>query len=404
MPVDLQKMPSSVWREVQEKLSGSESEKLEAIEILTDGTYRVPRDAYNKIVELAGGDQTESVRIKLASLVAEGKLPYRLHSRLVEALEADPNPAVQEHLESDRARIQRASEIFQAIATQNQSVLDAVGQVTATAESARAVAAQTARIQEIAQSYGNWIKLQQELLSWVAREHETVRQFLTVGRNIEPLLEAGRQAERMAAMLANYTALSYYPASELELAETPPEEPIDEEGQTLASRLTKVPPGQAGWYEYQDVCEDILNYCLAPPLIESTRQSPTSGRLQVRDLLLHIPHEAEGLWRHISSRFEATAIIVECKNYTNELRSNQVVITSKYLGAKRLGRFGMIISRKGLGSGGKREQTRLWLEDDKLILSLTDQDLRKMLELKGAGEDPGKVIDSKLRRFLEGLE
>jgi hypothetical protein len=76
------------------------------------------------------------------------------------------------------------------------------------------------------------------------------------------------------------------------------------------------------------------------------------------------------------------AVIVECKNYGKELPANQVVITSKYFGPKRLGNFGIILTRKGLSSSAKAEQKRLWSEESKMILCLNDADLTKMLELK----------------------
>jgi hypothetical protein len=96
-------------------------------------------------------------------------------------------------------------------------------------------------------------------------------------------------------------------------------------------------------------------------------------------------------------------LIVECKNYSASLGPNQVVITSKYFGEKRLGLFGIIACRKGLSESARREQERLWVDEGKMILALTDDDLNNLLSLKETGEDPLKVIDNAIRLFRQSF-
>ncbi len=253
-------------------------------------------------------------------------------------------------------------------------------------------------------AYSQWTARHRELMLQLSRQREVTRQILSVGRNFQPLLEAGRQAQRLASTIATAPTLSFYPPSELAEVEELPEEPPTARGKELAAKLRGVPPGRAGWFQYQDLCEEILNHCLVPPLMECQPQSPTSGGLHIRDLIFHIPFDTEGFWLALQSRFDSIAVIVECKNYTNALSPNQVVISSKYLGRKRLGRFGIIASRVGLSVNALKQQRQLWIEEDKFILSLTDRHLLKMLELRDKSEAPSKVIDAEMRRFLEGLE
>jgi hypothetical protein len=96
-------------------------------------------------------------------------------------------------------------------------------------------------------------------------------------------------------------------------------------------------------------------------------------------------------------------VIVECKNYAEPLQANQVTITSKYLGAKRMGLFGIIVCRKGFAESARKEQERLWMEEEKMIICLEDNDLLKMLELRETGEDPTKVIDSEIRLLRSSI-
>jgi len=51
-----------------------------------------------------------------------------------------------------------------------------------------------------------------------------------------------------------------------------------------------------------------------------------------------------------------------------------------------------------------KEVKRLWRDDKKLILCLTDAHLIKMLELKEKNKEPEIVIDNAIHEFLRVLE
>lgn len=48
----------------------------------------------------------------------------------------------------------------------------------------------------------------------------------------------------------------------------------------------------------------------------------------------------------------------------------------------------------------EKTQEDLWKEQGKILLSLNDKDLEKMLELKENHDEPWKVIDNIIREFL----
>ena len=97
------------------------------------------------------------------------------------------------------------------------------------------------------------------------------------------------------------------------------------------------------------------------------------------------------------------AIVVECKNYANFLTENQMIITSKYLGKKKLTLLGLVLTRRGLGESAQYAQIDKWKEDEKMMVCLVDEDLAKMLDLREKNEEPWKVIDKAIRNFLEGV-
>ena len=138
-------------------------------------------------------------------------------------------------------------------------------------------------------------------------------------------------------------------------------------------------------------------------VLEPLEEKETKGGGQRRDLIFHIPHEVSKFWKWIMITYSSLALIVECKNCSSELVPNNVVISSKYFGGKRLSLFGLIVTREGLGETAKDEQKRIWLEEDKMIICLNDRDLVKMLELKDRDEDPSKVIDEAVRSFRQSL-
>lgn len=110
----------------------------------------------------------------------------------------------------------------------------------------------------------------------------------------------------------------------------------------------------------------------------------------------------DGLWNYILNKF-GLALIIECKNYNEPLSENDVVISSKYLGTERITSLGILLTRKGLTKSGEASQINQWKDYKKLILCFTDNDLIKMLEFKVSQDDPGKVLDGHIRKFLESL-
>ncbi len=196
--------------------------------------------------------------------------------------------------------------------------------------------------------------------------------------------------------------VSYYSKNELRAVKTPTNLPHKSKGIRLISQLSGCKSGVKEWSEYQDICKEILCYCLVPPLLEPLEQSTTNDGLHVRDMIFHIPYELSRFWTFIIEKF-GLALIIECKNYQQELKENELRITSKYLGKKKLTKLGVIVTRKGLHANAIRAQENIWKDEDKMILCMNDEQLKKMIELKENEEEPWKVIDSLIRDFLSSL-
>jgi len=132
-------------------------------------------------------------------------------------------------------------------------------------------------------------------------------------------------------------------------------------------------------------------------------ESPTEGGLHRRDIIYPMPLGEGGFWGYLQTSFSASHIIVDTKNYNDELPKDQVVITSKYFGAKKQGNFGLIISRRGPSKSAKREQIDRWLRHDEMIICLSDADLEEMMALKQAENEPEVVLSRLIRELRESV-
>ncbi|MGC1927341.1 MAG: hypothetical protein WA667_00070 [Candidatus Nitrosopolaris sp.] len=180
--------------------------------------------------------------------------------------------------------------------------------------------------------------------------------------------------------------------------------PIKRRAKILGKKLECCKTGPDHWKEYQDVCTEILTYCLVPPLLNPLEQSTTSGHSHRRDLIFPFPKDIKDFWSFVQNKFHmSSGIIIDCKNYSKSLDENQVVITSKYLGVTKFTSFGIIVTRSGLNKNAKKRQVHLWTNEQILLLCLNDADLMKMLNVRENNDDPSKVVDQSLKDFLLSL-
>jgi hypothetical protein len=151
--------------------------------------------------------------------------------------------------------------------------------------------------------------------------------------------------------------ISYYPSSELSDVEKEPKIPQQSEAERLSEELRSCKPGKEQWEKYQDLCRDILTYCLVPPLDRPLEQNRDKGGIHIRDLVFYIPYDIGTFWNFIILKY-SDAFIVECKNYSELLSENEFIISSKYLDPKGLTNLGFVITRKGLSNNAKEAQTK----------------------------------------------
>jgi len=181
--------------------------------------------------------------------------------------------------------------------------------------------------------------------------------------------------------------------------DVPKKEPlklVDEElskVQGLIKRLDNCPEGKNGWKLYEDICIEILNYLFVPPLGEPKIQSRRESGIDIRDAIYPNRNSNEN-WKFIRDDYDAKYIVFEFKNYSengSEIDKQVLLQIDDYL-KKTIGRFGVVCSKKAPNRSGLEKRKDVFIENNKLILFVSNEDLKEMLLRKHKKMDPSDVI------------
>lgn len=385
-----------LWSRIQKLSGGPASEKVQAVELIFKNYTVVPEEADDLLKELALPKNTRAVRITITkSLASKPKIPWVLHLRLLSILEKDKDKEVATIVEPLFKPYRNIQKSLEAYALQQSALINNI----------------------LGPDYFKQITKQLEATQLFGRYYDSMLQRLA-----EPIvtfrsqfqdqilksMPTFRLSQSMLDTISNLRAINTDVLGTLSMSSPSyfrVEEPVtvEKSENELGKRLREIPPGQKHWRSYQTACKDVLNYCLVPPLLDPTEESSTEGGHHRRDIIYPIAQGEGGFWGHIQNAYSALAVIVDAKNYTDELPANQVVITSKYFGPKKLGNFGLIISPKGPSESAKREQNNRWLHHGEIILCLGNSKLEQMIALKESGECPEIVLDKMIRELRQSL-
>ena len=170
----------------------------------------------------------------------------------------------------------------------------------------------------------------------------------------------------------------------------------------LYSELKKIPSGKKGWSDYEKKCTEILKYLFDLDLTGWKNQQRTDDGLNRFDLLTRI-RTVSDFWLFICNELNSRYVVFEFKNYKLKINQGQVLTTEKYLHQRTLRSVAFIISRKGLSDNALKFSQGAMREHGKLIITLTDADLCKMLNMKEKGDDPNDYMFEKVDSFLMSL-
>lgn len=167
---------------------------------------------------------------------------------------------------------------------------------------------------------------------------------------------------------------------------------------TLLKRLHDCTPGRENWFEYQRIIKDVFQFLFTPPLEDPIWESSDSLRINRRDIIF--PNNTpEGFWKFLRESYSAYFIIIDTKNYKNQITKSQVLQIANYLKPHGAGMFAIIACRKGGNTACMTTLREQWAAYGKLIILLTDRDIEEMLLADGAHGKPEEVIGQIIQEF-----
>lgn len=157
--------------------------------------------------------------------------------------------------------------------------------------------------------------------------------------------------------------------------------------------------------EYEHLCYETLNYLFDDDLSLWHKQQTSNDDLYRFDLICKIKDgEVSGLWATILQCLNSKYIIFEFKNYKKEISQKEIYTTDKYLYLKALRGVAIIVSCKGTSQNADKAIKGTLRENGKLILSISNSDLLRMIDIKMNGGIPADYLYTKFDNMLITLE
>ncbi|MBJ9935110.1 restriction endonuclease [Acinetobacter pittii] len=175
------------------------------------------------------------------------------------------------------------------------------------------------------------------------------------------------------------------------------------EAKQIIDQISLIPEGRNHASKFEDWCIEALKYLFSEYLNGWQEQSSTTDGLQRRDLVCRVKDSQTEVWQFISHTLRSRYVVFEFKNYTDKITQREIITTERYLYPMALRNCAFIISRKGVSSSAQTVIDGAMREHGKLIISLSEEDLIKLLEGKDKGEDPNVYLFDKIDKFLMGL-
>lgn len=169
----------------------------------------------------------------------------------------------------------------------------------------------------------------------------------------------------------------------------------------LRRRLDACPAGAEGWSEFEKVGLAVLSFLFVPPLRPPIVQPRTLAGVERRDAVFpNRERDARSNWGLLFTDHQARMIAVEFKNYdATDIGSEEVNQTSNYL-RPQWGKLAVLCcNKKPSESAYRRRNTIFSTDGSKLILFVTTEDLKEMLDMKDRGEDPSDFVVDMVEAF-----
>ncbi|MFD4442071.1 restriction endonuclease [Nocardia sp. NPDC058519] len=170
----------------------------------------------------------------------------------------------------------------------------------------------------------------------------------------------------------------------------------------VVDQLARVRKGKEGWRAFESTATQVLAEIFIHQLEPPDMQNRTDDTLDIMDAIFPIPYSGSP-WSALRNEFRTRFVVAEFKNYTHPVGQCEVESIAQYLLPKAFRMLGLLVSRQTPGDPALRARRRAWLEHDKVIVFLSDDDLISMAQIVDEKADPFIIIESQLTDFFRTL-
>ena len=157
--------------------------------------------------------------------------------------------------------------------------------------------------------------------------------------------------------------------------------------------------------EYEELCTKVVKFLFSDELSLWKEQKRSNDNMYRFDLICKIKDgQISGFWQAIEKFFNSKYVIFEYKNYKDQITQREIYTTDRYLYKKALRCVAIIISCNGADNNAQRAIRGTLRENGKLIISLDNKELIKMLQVKDSKGIPSDYLYDKLDEMLIDLE
>jgi hypothetical protein len=178
------------------------------------------------------------------------------------------------------------------------------------------------------------------------------------------------------------------------------DEDVCRESERLKERLAAIAIGRPEAERYQHLVLEILNFLFNPELIDGQPEVKTIEGTERRDIIFTNDSD-ESFWEYVRNEY-GIILMFETKN-TEELNTDAINQTATYLGV-RIGSLGVIVTRRLPKVSIVKKIMTVFNDGRKVILTLCDDHLRELLDLRCRGGSPTRWMQKHYRNFRVSLQ
>jgi hypothetical protein len=178
------------------------------------------------------------------------------------------------------------------------------------------------------------------------------------------------------------------------------DEDLCRESERLKEQLAAIAIGRSEAERYQHLVLEIMNFLFSPELIDGQPEIRTIDGTERRDIIFTNDSD-ESFWEYVRNEY-GIILMFETKN-TEELDTDAINQTATYLGV-RIGGLGVIVTRRPPKDSIIKKIMTVFNDGRKVILTLCDDQLRELLDLRCQGGSPTRWMQKHYRNFRVSLQ